>query len=56
MLSGSLPDRSDNPQLSDRMWKMIRRCWKSNPAKRMTLPEVIAELEAEESAQSASTV
>ena len=56
VLNGGLPDRSENPQLSDRMWKMIRRCWQSNPAERMTLSEVIAVLEAEESAHSAGTV
>ena len=48
LLNDIRPGRPDNPELSRRMWEVIRKAWKSNPAKRMTASEIIAVLEAEE--------
>jgi hypothetical protein len=47
MLNGRRPARPNHPELSDRVWKMIKGCWKGNPAKRKTVAGVIAILEAE---------
>ena len=47
MLKGRRPARPDNPQLSDRVWKVIKGCWKSNPAQRMTIAEVVTILSTE---------
>ena len=50
MLNGRRPGRPDHPELSDRVWKMIKGCWKGNPAKRKTITEVVTILEAEATA------
>ena len=47
MLKGRRPGRPDHPELSDRVWKMIKGCWKGDPAQRKTMTEVVAVLEAE---------
>ena len=47
MLNGHRPLRPDNPELSNRVWKLIQDCWASNPTKRKTMAEVVAVLEAE---------
>jgi len=47
MLKGSRPGRPDHPELSDSVWKVIKGCWKGNPAQRKTMAEVVAVLEAE---------
>jgi hypothetical protein len=47
MLEGRRPGRPDHPELTDRVWKMIKGCWKCNPAHRNTMAEVVAILEAE---------
>ena len=47
MLKGRRPGRPDHPELSGRVWKMIKGCWKSNPAQRKTMAEVVTTLEAE---------
>jgi len=47
MLNGRRPARPDHRELSDRMWKTIASCWKSDPAKRKTMDEVVTILEAE---------
>jgi len=47
MLNGRRPARPDHPELSDRVWKMINRCWKGDPAQRKTMAEVVTVLEAE---------
>jgi len=47
MLKGRRPDRPRHPELSDRVWKAIKRCWKDNPAQRKTMAQVVAVLEAE---------
>lgn len=51
MLKGRRPGRPDHPELSDRVWKAIKGCWKGNPTKRKTMAEVVAILEAEVNAQ-----
>jgi len=47
MLKGRRPARPDHPQLSDRVWKVIKGCWKGNPARRMAIAEVVTILDAE---------
>jgi len=47
MVNGRRPARPDHPELSDRVWKMIEGCWKSDPAQRKTITEVVTILEAE---------
>jgi len=47
MLKGHRPGRPDHPELSDRLWKLIEGCWKSDPARRKTIAEVVDILEAE---------
>ena len=47
MLKGRQLDRPDHPELSDRLWKLIKGCWKSSSAQRKTIAEVVAVLEAE---------
>lgn len=47
MLNGRRPARPDHPELSARVWRLIQDGWKSNPAKRKTMAEVVAVLEAE---------
>lgn len=51
MLNGRRPARPEHPELSDRMWKMIKGSWKGNPAQRNTITEVITILEVEASAR-----
>ena len=47
MLNGRRPARPDHPELSDGVWKMIKGCWKGDPAQRRTIDEVVAILEVE---------
>ena len=47
MLKGRRPRRPDHSELSDRVWKVIKGCWKANPTQRKTIAEVVAVLEAE---------
>jgi len=47
MLKGRRPARPNHRELSDRVWKMIRQCWKANPAQRVTIAEIVVALEAE---------
>ena len=51
MLNGRRPSRPDHPGLSDRVWKMIKGCWKGDPAQREKITEVVTILEAEVNAQ-----
>jgi hypothetical protein len=46
MSKGRRPSRPDHTQLTDRVWKTIKGCWKSNPTQRFTMAEVVAVLEA----------
>jgi serine/threonine protein kinase len=41
------PSRPAHPQVSDRVWNMIQRCWNEDPFNRMTAAEVVDVLEAE---------
>ena len=47
MVNGRRPTRPDHPELSDKVWKMIKGCWKSDPAQRKTIAEVVIILEEE---------
>ena len=47
MLMGRRPPRPDHPELSDRLWRMIKGCWKVDPGQRKTITRVVAVLEAE---------
>ena len=47
MLRGHRPGRPAHPELSDRVWKVIKGYWKSNPSRRKTMTEVVNVLEAE---------
>ena len=47
MLKGRRPARPDHPELSDRLWKMIKKCWDVDPARRKAITEIVAALEAE---------
>jgi len=47
MLEGHRPGRPDHPELSDRLWKLIKGCWESVAARRKTIAEVVCVLEAE---------
>jgi len=49
-MSGRRPARPDHPALSDGVWKMMKGCWRGNPAQRMTITKVVATLEAEANA------
>jgi len=47
MLSGRRPPRPDDPELSDRLWEMIKGCWESIPSRRKTITDAIVVLDAE---------
>jgi len=47
MVKGRRPGRPDHPELSNRSWKLIKGCWKGDPARRKTIAEVVSILEAE---------
>ena len=47
MLNGRRPARLDHSELSDCLWEMIERCWKSDPARCKTMSEVVTALEVE---------
>ena len=51
MLSGRRPDRPDHPELTNRVWRMIKRCWKGDPTRRITMAEVVTVLETEAKAR-----
>ena len=51
MLNGRQPARPNHPELSDRLWKAIRGCWKVDPTRRKTVTEIVAVLEAEMTAR-----
>lgn len=56
MLKGRRPDRPHHPELSDRVWKVIQRCWKDNPTQRKTMAQVVTILEAEVSPSPQKTI
>ena len=51
MWNGRRPARPDHSELSDRVWKMIKGCWKGDPVQRKAMTEVVTILEAEAAAR-----
>jgi hypothetical protein len=51
MFKGRRPGRPVHPELTDSVWKMIRKCWNGDPFQRHTMAEVVAVLEAEVNAR-----
>ena len=47
MWNGRRPARPNHPEVSNRLWRTIQRCWKVVPGQRMTIVEVVAVLEEE---------
>ena len=47
MSDGVRPPRPHDPELSDRVWDMINRCWANIPSQRITMGEAVSVLEAE---------
>ncbi|KAF9778003.1 kinase-like domain-containing protein [Thelephora terrestris] len=45
------PAKPAHPEVSDGVWKLIKGCWKADPAKRRTIDEVVAVLEVESNAR-----
>jgi serine/threonine protein kinase len=41
------PPRPVHPEVTDRVWNMIERCWNKDPFNRMSAAEVVDILEAE---------
>jgi len=51
MWKGAQSPRPDHPEVSDRMWEMMKQCWKRAPPERITIMEVVRVLEAEHTAK-----
>ncbi|KAF9649933.1 kinase-like protein [Thelephora ganbajun] len=47
VLRGDRPPRPDHAKLSNKVWKMVRKCWHDVPSRRMTVREVLALIEVE---------
>jgi len=47
MLKGRRPCKPGHPELSNRVWKLIKGCWKDRPTQRKTMAQVVTVLEAE---------
>jgi len=47
MLSGRRPPRPNHSELSNNVWEVIEGCWRSEPARRKTIAEVVIALDAE---------
>ena len=47
MVMGRRPPRPDRPEISDRLWRMIRQCWHIEPSQRMSIAEAVSLLETE---------
>lgn len=47
MLEGSRPPRPDNPELSNRVWDTINKCWERTPSRRITIADAVSVLETE---------
>ena len=47
MLTGHRPPRPNHPEISDRRWYMIERCWHVVPSQRMPIGEAVSLLETE---------
>ena len=50
MWKDARPPRPDHPEVSDRVWEMMKQCWERVPSKRMTIREVVRTLERESAA------
>ena len=46
MWKGPQPPRPAHPEVSDRVWEMIKQCWERVPSKRPTIREAVRTLEA----------
>ena len=55
MWKGAQPPRPDHPEVSDRVWEMMKQCWESVPSERTTIAEVVRILEAEHTAKFCGT-
>ena len=51
MWKGGQPPRPDDPEVSDQVWEMMKRCWGRVPSERASIREVIRILEAERMVQ-----
>lgn len=51
MWKGTQPPRPDHPEVSDRIWEMMKQCWKRTPPERIAIVEVVRVLEAEHTAR-----
>ena len=51
MSVGRRPARPTHPELSDRVWKLIKGCWVADAAGRITITEVVEILEEEVNAR-----
>ncbi|KAF9777412.1 kinase-like domain-containing protein [Thelephora terrestris] len=47
MSSGTRPPRPHDPELSNRFWDMINKCWANEPSERIPIAEVVSALEIE---------
>jgi len=47
ILNGLRPPRPNNPELSDRVWGMINRCWAHTPSRRIKIADAVSVLETE---------
>lgn len=50
MWKGHRPARPHHPELSENLWRVIEACWRVNPARRITIREVVLVLETEAAA------
>ena len=46
MWKGAQLPRPDHPEISDRVWEMMKKCWGRVPSERITIMEVVRILEA----------
>lgn len=47
LVSGDRPPRPRHPELSDRVWDVIEKCWHGDPSRRIPIEAVVAILEGE---------
>jgi hypothetical protein len=47
MVKGARPSRPDHHEISDRIWRVVERCWHAVPSRRASAEEVVELLEAE---------
>ena len=56
MWKGNRPSRPHHPELTDGLWGVIEGCWRMDPARRITVQEVVDALEMEVAAACQSKV